>query len=87
MAEPQDLVSIVTPAYKAARYVGDAIRSVIANSLNNAMSASFTPIDGDGNPNGEITTETGLFKGPQWPKGDASSTNPMMFGLVMECDV
>jgi hypothetical protein len=64
----------------------DSIRSNIENAVNGSMTASYTPLDGDGNPSGNTTTRTGLMKEPQLPKWDSGSSDNTMFGLVMECN-
>ena len=53
---------------------------------NSAMSASYTPTDANGNPNGLPITRTGIFKGLTYPKWDAASGKVGMLGFVMECD-
>jgi hypothetical protein len=58
----------------------------IEGAVNNRMSASYTPTDADGNPNGLTVTRTGIFKGPKIPKWDSEDGKPALIGFVMECD-
>lgn len=55
-------------------------------ALNGSMSASYTPTDGDGNPNSLTVTRTGILKEVQIPNWDAKSGETVYLGLVMECN-
>lgn len=50
------------------------------------MWASFTPLDSEGNTNGDTVTRHGYLKEATIPNWDSSSGTPVYLALVMECD-
>jgi hypothetical protein len=50
------------------------------------MWASFTPLDAQGNPNGETVTRNGYLKECTIPNWDSASGTATYLALVMECD-
>lgn len=52
-----------------------------------AMWASYTPLDGNGNPDGPTVTLTGKLKTVKSPDKNANNTNAAFLQLVMSCDV
>jgi len=53
---------------------------------NAAMWVSWTPIDGNQNPNGNTHLLTGILKEVQVPQYDANATGAGFLTLVMACD-
>lgn len=53
-----------------------------------ATSISYTPLDGDGNPNGETHTITGKLDTVHEPKKDSNSpSNAAFLSLIISCNV
>jgi hypothetical protein len=50
------------------------------------MSASYTPLDADANPNGGTITLTGVLKTVNKPNFNANNSAVVFLGLVMACD-
>jgi hypothetical protein len=47
---------------------------------------SWTPLDGDGNPNGQTESITGILKGVKKPKWDANASNTAFLVLTFGCN-
>jgi hypothetical protein len=65
----------------------DAYLEQLENASGAArMTVSWTPLDADGNQNGNQHTLTGVLKEVQWPMFDANSTAAAFLTLVMAAD-
>lgn len=51
------------------------------------MWISYTPLDADGNHNGQTVTLTGTLKQVQHPNWDANTSGAAQLTLVMDCDL
>jgi hypothetical protein len=51
------------------------------------MWISYTPLDADGNVNGQTVTIVGTLKQAQRPTWDANTSSPAILTLVMDCEL
>jgi hypothetical protein len=72
------------------QYTNDVLHPLIAQlealGGNAAMKVSWTPLDGDGNPNGSTYSITGVLKGIKKPKWDANTSGTAFLTLTMGCN-
>lgn len=72
------------------QYTNDVLHPLIpvleALCGNAAMKVSWTPLDGNGNPNGSTESITGILKGVKKPKWDANAQGASFLTLTMGCD-
>lgn len=59
----------------------------LEGAVSRRMSVGYTPLDQDGNPNGNTITMTGTLNSVQTPTWDANATNPAVLTLIMDCDL